>query len=111
LEFSQVRHQGTARLPFAAELRATDLDSGQEIWGETTNLSRGGCHVRTHQAFPEGTVVAIEITHRRAHFVTDARVAYSLESGGMGLSFLNVPEDKLAILEDWISSIVAELSS
>lgn len=93
-----------ARLPFAAELRATELNSGREIWGETTNLSRGGCFVRTSQSFPQDTLVLIEIENHGVRFVTDARVAYALEREGMGLSFLNVPGNQLPVLEDWIAS-------
>lgn len=92
------------RLPFAAELRATELNSGNEIWGETTNLSRGGCFVRTSQSFPQDTLVLIEIKNRGVRFVTDARVAYALEREGMGLSFLNVPGNQLFILDDWLAS-------
>jgi PilZ domain len=93
------------RVPFAAELRATELDSGREIWGETTNLSKGGCFVRTSQSFPQDTLLLIEINNCGVRFVTDARVAYALDREGMGLSFLNVPGNQLPILEDWVSSV------
>lgn len=98
------------RLPFAAELRATDLNSGSEIWGQTTNLSKGGCHVRASQSFPEGTLLVIEIRNHGVRFVTDATVAYALEREGMGLTFLNVPAKQLPILEDWLSSAVGAQS-
>ncbi len=93
------------RLPFAAELRATELNSGREIWGETTNLSKGGCFVRTSQSFPQDTLLLIEIRKSGVRFVTDARVAYALDREGMGLSFLNIPSNQLPILEDWLSSV------
>ena len=92
------------RLPFSAELRATELNSGREIWGQTTNLSRGGCFVRTSQSFPQDTLLLIEIRNRGFRFTTDARVAYVLESEGMGLSFLNVPGSQFPVLEDWLAS-------
>jgi PilZ domain-containing protein len=105
-----VQQTRPVRLPFAAELRATDLNSGSEIWGETTNLSKGGCYVRTGQLFPEGTLLLIEIRNHGVRFVTDARVAYALEREGMGLSFLNIPAKQLPILGDWLSSAVGEQS-
>lgn len=98
------------RVPFAAELRATELNSGREIWGETTNLSKGGCFVRTSQSFPRDTLLFIEIRKHGVRFVTDARVAYVLERDGMGLSFLNVPGNQLPILEDWLSSVAEKQS-
>lgn len=96
------------RLPFAAQLRATELNSGSEIWGETTNLSKGGCYVRTSQTFPQGALLLIEIKNHGVRFGTDARVAYAFANEGMGLSFLNVPANQLPILEDWLSSAVGE---
>ncbi len=91
------------RLPFAADLRATDLNSGREIWGATANISRGGCFVRTCQSFPHGTLLLVEIRNHGVRFVTDATVAYVLEREGMGLSFINIPGRQLPILEDWLS--------
>lgn len=92
-----------ARLPFFAEVRATELNSGKEVWGETTNLSRGGCYVRTRQPFSQSTLLQLEIKSRGTRFLTDARVAYSCEPDGMGLSFLNIPTSQLPTLEDWLS--------
>lgn len=96
------------RLPFAAEVRATDLQSGREIWGETANISKGGCYVSTREPFSQGTLLAIEIRHHGVHFLTDAMVAHTLDSNGMGLSFLNVPAHELPILEQWLASAAKE---
>lgn len=98
----------STRRPFTAELRATDLNSGIEIWGQTTNLSKGGCHVRTRRSFPQGTLLVIEIRNHGVRFMTDARVVYALDREGMGLSFLNVPANQLSVLEDWLVSIGGE---
>ncbi len=104
MEHARAQRTRSDRLAFAAEIRATELHSGREIWGETANLSRGGCYVRTHEPFSQGTLLAIEIRHHGVHFLTDAMVAYSLGPNGMGLSFLNVPANDLPILEQWLSS-------
>ena len=99
------------RIPFAAEVRATELNSGREIWGETTNLSKGGCFVRTSQSFPQDTLLLIEINKCGVRFVTDARVAYSLDREGMGVSFLNIPGNQLRTLEEWLFSTVVKQSA
>lgn len=93
------------RVPFAAELRATDSNTGSDVWGQTTNLSEDGCYVRTSRVFPRGTLLVIEIKNRGVRFQTDARVAHALQYVGMGLSFLNVPAGQLSVLEDWLSAI------
>lgn len=97
------------RLPFVAEVRAIELNSGREVWGETTNLSKGGCHVRTPQTFSQGTLLQIEIRNHRECFVTDAKVAYTCEPDRMGLSFLNIPASQLPVLDHWLSSASGEL--
>jgi hypothetical protein len=104
VRFARAQQTRLARLPFAAELRATELNSGKEIWGETTNLSKRGCFVRASQTFPQDTLLRIEIRNQGIHFVTDARVTYALVREGMGLSFLNVPGNQLPILEEWLSA-------
>lgn len=96
------------RILFAAEARATEVHSGEETWGKTTNLSKGGCYVRTRQPFQQGTLLLIEIRNRGVRFVTDARVAYALERDGMGVSFLNVPVNQIPILDGWLSCAVEE---
>jgi PilZ domain len=102
--YAHAQQTRPSRLAFAAEVRATEIDSGREVWGETTNLSKGGCYVRTNQSFPEGTLLLIEIRLHRVRFQTDARVAYTVETEGMGLAFLNVPASQRPILQDWLSS-------
>ena len=110
MEQTRAQQIRLGRVPFAAELRAAELNSGREIWGETTNLSKGGCYVRTSQTFSHGTLLLIEIRCHGVRFVTDARVAYTLELEGMGLSFLNVPANQLSILDAWLSSAAEQPS-
>lgn len=98
-----VRQTRPSRLPFFAEVRATECNSGAEVWGGTTDLSRGGCYVRTRLTFSQGTLLRIEIRSREGSFLTEARVAYTIPSDGMGLSFLNVPASQLSILQRWLS--------
>lgn len=92
-----------ARHPFFAEVRATECNSGREVWGRTTDLSKGGCYLRSRQTFSHGAVLLIEIRHRGAVFLTEARLAYTIPADGMGLSFLNVPASQLPVLEGWLS--------
>jgi len=108
VELARPPRIGSSRLPFTAEVRATELDSGREIWGETVNLSKGGCYVRTHQPFSQGTLLVIEITNEGVRFRTDAKVAFALEPNGMGLSFVNIPANELPILEHWLAGVAGE---
>jgi len=99
---------GSSRRSFSAEVRATELDSGRETWGQTVSLSKAGCYVRTRQPFCQGALLAIEIRNHGTRFLTDAIVVYTLESNGMYLSFVNVPANELPILDHWLSSAGGE---
>jgi len=105
---AHVQSRRPGRLPFTAEVRATELNSGRETWGETVNLSKGGCYIRTRRPFSRGTLLVIEIKNNGARLRTDAKVAYDIESDGMGLSFLNIPAKELPILERWLASAGGE---
>ena len=103
MEYAHAQRIRPGRHPFSAELRATDFSSGREVWGDTTNLGKGGCYVRLCQPFPQDTRVLIEIRYHGMRFQTDARVAYTLEKDGMGISFVNIPASQLSILEEWLT--------
>lgn len=90
------------RVPFVGDVRMNEWYSGEEVWGETRDLNKGGCYVRTRRTFSQGALLLIEIKSRGARFLTDARVAYTIPSDGMGLSFLNVPASQLPILQGWL---------
>ena len=94
------------RYPFAAEVRATDLTSGTQSYGETADLSRGGCCIRTREPLPRGSSILLEIKKDGILFVTRATVAYSLEARAMGVAFLNVPSEQIPILANWLQAAI-----
>jgi len=95
-----------ARYPFLATVRATDLASGTQLNGITTDLSEGGCCVLTREPFSHGARILLEITKNGISFVTRATVAGSLKAQGMGLAFLDVPPDQMPILAGWLKAVI-----
>ena len=95
-----------ARYPFLATVRATDLASGTQFNGITTDLSEGGCCVLTREPFSRGTRILLEITKNGISFVTRATVACSVKAQGMGLAFLDVPPDQMPILAGWLKGVI-----
>ena len=93
------------RYPFVAEVRATDMTSGKQVYGETENLGKSGCCVLTREPLPPGNLMSLEIKKDGILFATQARVAYSLEAKAMGVAFLNVPSEQLPILAGWLQSV------
>lgn len=83
-----------------------DMTSGQQVYGETENLGKSGCCVRTRESLPPGNLMSLEIKKDGIVFATEARVAYKLEAQAMGVAFLNVPSEQLPILAGWLQSAI-----
>ena len=93
------------RYPFVATVKATDVISGMQLVGLTTDLSEGGCRMSTRKgAFSEGTRILVEITKNDVSLLTNATVVYNLKDKFMGISFEEMPPDQAAILAGWDKS-------
>jgi hypothetical protein len=85
------------------------LASGKQVYGETEDLSKGGCCVRTREPLPPGSLLFLEIKKDEILFATHASVAYTLEAEAMGVAFLNVPSEQLPILEGMLQAASAAM--
>ena len=93
------------RYPFVATVKATDVVSGMQLVGLTTDLSEGGCRISTRKGpFSEGTRILLEITKKDVSLVTNATVIYNLKDQFMGIRFEEMPPDQAAILAGWIKA-------
>jgi hypothetical protein len=91
------------RYPFVATVKATDMVSGMQLVGLTTDLSEGGCRMFTRKGpFSEGTRILLEITKNGVALSTNASVVYNLKDQFMGICFEEMPPDQATILADWI---------
>ena len=94
-----------ARYPFVARAKATDMVSGMQLVGLTTDLSEGGCRMSTRKGpFSEGTRILLEITRNDVSLVTNATVIYNLKDQFMGIRFEEMPPDQAAILAGWMKA-------
>ena len=93
------------RYPFAGTVELVDLQSGVRLQGRITVLSLHGCGVVATKPFHAGTRVRVGITKEGAAFAAMGRVAYAALDGNMGIVFVQVERNDLAILETWISGI------
>jgi hypothetical protein len=71
----------------------------------------GGCYIDTISPLPLNSQLKMRITHEGKSFETKARVAVSSMGMGMGVAFIEIEPDQLAILERWIRELSGELSS
>ena len=93
------------RYPFTATVEAIEQRSQTRIKGRTSDLSLGGCYVDTISPFSEGTIIHLRISKGNVAFKIKARVAYSLNGMGMGLSFISDVPGSLLPVEKWIAEI------
>jgi hypothetical protein len=106
LESDASRGKRPARYPFVAKVKGTDLASGTQFHGITTDLSEGGCCVVTREPFSRGTQILLEITKGRIALATRATVAYCLEGKGMGIVFRDMPSDQITVLVSWLKETI-----
>jgi hypothetical protein len=96
-----------ARYLFVATVKATDMDSGKQIHGLTTDLSEGGCCVLARNApFSQGTRILLEITKNGVSFLMNASVVYNLKDQFMGLRFEEMSPEQEALIAGWLKAAV-----
>jgi hypothetical protein len=95
------------RYPFIGRVKATDMVSGMQLEGLTTDLGEGGCCVLTRKGpFSPGTRILLEITKNGVLLATNATVTYNLKDQVMGLCFEEMLSDQAAILVGWMKDVV-----
>lgn len=82
------------------------LESGGTacIVGRMTEVSRKGCYVNTPSTLPLNSTLKLIISCDGESFITDGKVIYVHDRIGMGIVFVNPPEDQLSILHSWVAS-------
>ena len=96
------------RFLFLARFKATDVISGKQIEGLTTDLSEGGCCVLTRRApFSPGTPIRLEITKNEVSLAAHATVIYNLRDQVMGLHFAEMEPGQYAILARWLVAAIS----
>jgi DNA-binding response OmpR family regulator len=78
---------------------------GQEIKGESTNISEGGIALLLHHALPKNATPRLQFTLPASGpaLDVDTEVAWADLKGYVGLRFLNLPESSRELLEGWLT--------
>ena len=74
----------------------------RSLSGRVTEISRQGCFVDVVNSFPVGTQLKLRITCDQGAFETRAKILYVQQGIGIGITFLDTPEDQLKILDGWL---------
>jgi hypothetical protein len=102
---SYIERRKVPRYTFVATTEVTDSASGIKLSGRVTEISRKGCYVDILNPLPEGTLVDVRISREQGTFVAKGKTIYIQEQIGMGVLFLDPPEEQLQILDSWIAEL------
>ncbi|MBZ5500984.1 MAG: PilZ domain-containing protein [Acidobacteriia bacterium] len=91
------------RYTLIATVDVVEPVSGVRISGRISELSRKGCYVDALNNLPPQTPVNIRISRDRGTFSSPGKIIYVQEAMGMGLTFLEIPDDQLKILDSWLA--------
>lgn len=90
------------RYAFVATTEITESSSAPRLSGRVTEISRQGCFVDVPHVLPAGTMLKLRISCDQGTFESKGKILYVQERIGMGITFVDVPEDQAKILEKWL---------
>jgi PilZ domain len=103
--FTFAERRKAPRYSVFAIAEVTDPDDAKMVSAKVTDVSRTGCYVDSPKTFPVGTSLKVIISRDQRTFVAKANVIHVQEQMGMGLAFLDPPEDQLHILDSWLVAL------
>jgi PilZ domain len=93
------------RYPFAASIELVEMESGTEVYGQTTDISSFGCQVNVVAPWPMGTKVHLRIVHRGAVLSAQGTVANLRGLGSIGVVFTQMEEKEQSVLDRWLTEL------
>ena len=83
----------------------TDSVNAIRLSGRVTEISRNGCYVDALNALPVGTVLDVQISCDQGTFSTKGSIIYVHPQIGMGVRFVDPPEEQLKTLDTWLATL------
>jgi len=108
---SESDRRGGNRHIFTASADVVEISSGARFSTRTTDLGPGGCFVDTTNPFPVGSKLHVKLHKGKTSFETTGTVVYSQNGLGMGIAFSDLPSDRRAALEAWLTDLTGERQS
>ena len=93
------------RYNFVATTEMTEEATTTCLAGRISEISRGGCYVDILNTLPVGTELKVQIFRDAGTFTTRGKIIYVHEQIGMGIVFLDPPEDQLKLLDSWLAEL------
>lgn len=93
------------RYSFIATTEITDPVNSIRLSGRVTEISRKGCYVDTLNALPIGTTLHLQVSCDQGVFSTRGNIIYVHPGIGMGVAFVDPPENQMKVLDSWIAAL------
>jgi len=93
------------RYSLIATAEVIEIATDAHMSGRISEISRKGCYVDLLNTLPVDSIVRLCITRDRGSFTTAARIIYVQEGIGMGVAFVDPPEEQLRILDAWLAEL------
>jgi PilZ domain len=93
------------RYSLIATAEVIEPASDARMSGRISEISRKGCYFDILNTLPVGSILQLHIIRDQGSFSTVARIIYVQEGIGMGLAFVDPPEDQLRILDSWLAEL------
>ena len=93
------------RYSFIAEVALIEPATNTRIAGRVSEISRKGCYVDVLNTLPEGTAIDLQVSRDRGVFGTRGKIIYVQPGMGMGVAFIDVPEDQMKVLDAWLQEL------
>ncbi len=99
----------SSRKPVIAAAQVVEVSSGARVRARCCDLALNGCYIDTLNPFQAGTLVRLRLEKGGEIFDGKGKVAYRQIGLGMGIAFIDVTPEGLAVLERWMSSFEASV--
>jgi len=94
------------RYSFVATAEMTDAANSSRLSGRVAEISRYGCYMDSANTLPVDTILNISISCDEGVFATKGKILYVQEYIGMGIVFLETPEEQLKVLDSWLAKLL-----
>jgi PilZ domain len=99
----------TPRYMFFASAELLEEKSEVRVASRVSELSRYGCYLDMMNPFPKDTSVLLKIWRDEAHAIqTKGRIIYSQPNMGAGVVFVDLEEQYIPVLEQWLAQAAKE---
>lgn len=95
------------RYTLVADAEITEIQTGLQLNGRLSELSRKGCYIDILSTLPKGTEVQLRFSRDCGTLALPAHVIYSQGAMGMGFAFGDADAEQVKVLNEWLLELSA----